>query len=106
MDTSEKIKTARELVDQCTVLARQFVNLVDRGNDLYSSVNLRESGFKFSYGPVTHGTARHAELPYALLDEPEQIKTLVEQEQEKIKRHLKNSRCEHCGAIKIHNVWI
>jgi hypothetical protein len=106
MNTSEKIKTARELVDQCTVLARQFVNLVDRGSDLYSSVNLKEGGFKFTYGPTTHGAIRHAELPYRLLDEPEQLNVLAEEEKEKIQRHLKNSRCEHCGALKVHNGWI
>jgi len=102
VNTSEKIKAARELVDQCTVLARQFVNLVDRGSDLYSLVNLRESGFKFTYGPTTHGAIRHAELPYALLDEPEQLGVLAEQEKEKIARWRQESTCKHCGSFKIH----
>jgi hypothetical protein len=105
MNTSEKIKTACDLVDQCTALARQFVNLVDRGSDLYSLVNLRESGFKFTYGPTTHGAIRHAELPYALLDEPEQLGVLAEQEKEKIARWRQESTCKCCGSFKISNVW-
>jgi hypothetical protein len=105
MSTFEKIKTSLELLSQCTVLARQFVDLVDRGNSLYSLVNLGENGFAFSYGPTTHGTARHAELPYALLDEPEQLKVLAEQEKEKIDRWRQESTCKHCGSFKISNVW-
>ncbi len=105
MNTTEKIKTVREFVDRCTVLARQFVDLVDRGNTLYSLVNLRESGFAFSYGPTTHGITRHAELPYALLDAPEQLKVLAEQEKEKIERWRQESTCKHCGSFKISNVW-
>jgi hypothetical protein len=107
VNTSEKVKMARELLDQCSVLARQFVKLVDIESDLYYSlVTLRENGFRFNYGHKTDGKARHAELPYTLLDAPEQLKVLAEEEKEKIERHLKNSRCDNCGAFKVHNYWI
>ncbi len=104
MNTTEKIKTARELLDECTSLASKFANLMnDNSGILYSAVHLKENSFSFYYGPATHGAIRHAELPYALLDEPEQLGVLAEQEKEKIDRWRQESTCKHCGVFKVHN---
>lgn len=106
MKTSEKIKTARELLDECTSLASKFANLMnDNSGILYSVVHLKENSFSFYYGPAIHGISRHVELPYTLLDEPEQLKVLAEQEKEKIDRWRQESTCKHCGSFKISNVW-
>ena len=102
MTLSKRIKESLKLVDECTSLATSFANLMmDHGGSLYSGISLKEKGFAFSYGPTTHGMSRYVELPYTLLDEPEQLKSLAEQEKEKIEKHRRESTCECCGMSKL-----